>query len=302
MAGGADLERVFKPQSIVLVGASERSMWTKFALANLRRCEFAGRIHLVNRKGTELQGLPAAMRCQDLGEPVDVALLLVPAEALIEALEDAAAAGAAGAVVLSSGFAEAGAEGAQLQKTLTDTARRLGVRLIGPNCLGFINVADRASLWTGLLKRPQRGGRIAIISQSGAVAGQMNQFADLQAIGLTYLVSTGNEADVDVADVLDYLAGDAGTHAIGLFIETIRRPRAFAAAATRARDAGKALVVLKVGQSEVTAQTAAAHTGSLVGDDRVFSAVCRDLGIARVNSLEQLVVTTDLLARIGPAL
>jgi acetate---CoA ligase (ADP-forming) len=238
--------------------------------------------------------------CAQIGEPVDAALLMVPDASIPSVIEDLAACGAGGAVILSAGFAEAGAQGVERQQLLTRLARASGVRLLGPNCLGFVNFIDGTPLWTLSARRPIPNPTVAIVSQSGATAGQMAAFAYQQRIGITYLISTGNEADVTVAEAIEHLVDESHTRSLALFIESVRDPERFTAAIRRARAAGKTIVALKVGSSEVTAKAAQAHTGALVGDDRVFNAVCRSLGIVRVDSLEDLLITADLMARVGP--
>jgi acetate---CoA ligase (ADP-forming) len=294
------LESFLRPRSLAFIGATERSVWTQSAFANLRALGFDGKVHLVNRRGGEVLGQTAAPTATAIGEPVDTALLMVPSEGLLETFPDLEGAGIHNAVLLSSGFAEAGSAGHQRQAQLVAVARAHGVRLLGPNCLGFINFVDRTPVWTVPVRGPILPGRFALVSQSGALAGQMSFFAQWQGLGLTYMVSTGNEADIDVAQVIDFLVSDAATHSIAVFIETVRDPATFARAAARALAAKKPIVVLKIGTSAVAVKAAQAHTGSLVGDDRVFDAACRRLGMVRVESLEDLIVTAELLARIGP--
>jgi acyl-CoA synthetase (NDP forming) len=291
---------LFSPRSIAFVGATERSVWTRAALANLRTLGYEGKIFLVNRKGGEVLGHPAVSAVREIGEPVDVALLMVPSDALLDTLPELSAAGIRNAIILSAGFAEAGPAGRELQERLMKLAREHGISLLGPNCLGFVNYTRRAPVWTVSL-RPQRArdAKIAIVSQSGALAAQMSYFAQWQGIGLTYMVSTGNEAGVGVAQVIDYLIDDPATRSIALFLESVRDGAAFARASLRALQAGKPIVVLKVGSSEVTVRSAQAHTGSLVGDDRVFDAACRRFGLVRVTSLEDLILTAEVLARWG---
>ena len=294
------LTALFSPRSIAFVGATERSVWTRAALANLRTLGFEGKVFLVNRKGGEVLGYPALSSLREIGEPVDVALLMVPSDALLDTLPELAAAGIRNAIILSAGFAESGAAGRALQGRLTSLAREHDISLLGPNCLGFVNYIAKAPVWTVSL-RAQRvsGAKIAIVSQSGALAAQMSYFAQWQGIGLTYMVSTGNEAGIGVAQVIDYLIDDPATRAIALFLESVRDVQAFTRACSRASEAGKPIVVLKVGSSEVTARSAQAHTGSLVVDDRVFDAVCRRFGLVRVTSLEDLILTAEVLARWG---
>lgn len=294
------LESFFRPRSIAFIGATERSVWTRAAFANLRTLGYEGQLHLVNRKGGEVLGRNAATSATAIGEPVDVALVMVPSDVLLDTFPDLHAAGIRNAVVLSAGFAEAGAEGAVRQQALSDAARAHGVSLLGPNCLGFVNFVDRVPVWT-VGARPQAGrGRIAIVSQSGALAAQMSYFARWQGIGLTYMISTGNEAGVDVAQSIDYLVDEPNTRAIAVFLESVRDPATFASAAVRAHAARKPIVVLKVGTSAVAMKAAQAHTGSLVGDDRVFDAACRQMGLLRVRSLEDLIITAEVAARTGP--
>jgi acetate---CoA ligase (ADP-forming) len=294
------LDRFIRPRTIALVGATERSIWSVAAHDNLVRFGFAGRIIPVNPKGGLIHGLPAATSCAAAGESIDAALLMVPASVLLETIEDLRSAGVAGAVLLSSGFAEMGSAGAAQQAELAEAARKSGIRLLGPNCLGFVNYVDGTPLWTTPLRRPTPGPTFALVSQSGALAAHLEQSAHQQSIGLTHIISTGNEADVDVADAIDYLAASSPARAIALFLETVRHPTRFAEAVAYADSVAKPVIVLKVGSSEAAAQAAQAHTGSLVGNDRVFDALCRQLGMTRVRSLEELVVTADLFARLGP--
>jgi acyl-CoA synthetase (NDP forming) len=296
--GHASLERLFKPRSIALVGATDRSIWSVSAFDNLSRFGFGGRIHLINPKGGVIHGSVAAPSCAAVGEQIDAALVMVPESVLLDTFDDLEKAGIAGAVILSSGFAEVGPSGAARQRELAARAQKAGIRLIGPNCLGFANFVANTPLWSTPLRRPMPNASLAIVSQSGALAGQLEQFAFQQRIALTHIVSTGNEADVTVADVIEYLVAQPEPRAIALFLETVRDPGRFIAAASAARAKGKPITVLKVGSSEAAAQAAQAHTGSLVGNDAVFSAVCKRFGISRVHSLEELIVTADLFSHL----
>jgi acyl-CoA synthetase (NDP forming) len=293
------LDRFFRPSSIVLVGASDKSRWARMAKKNLEALGFEGKLHVVNRRGGEVLGQAAAVSCVAIGEPVDVALLLIPAAGLLDALEDLAAAKIKYAVVLSSGFAETGADGRALQDELRDRANAHGITILGPNCLGFANFAAKASIWTGTLRLPAIPGDIGIVSQSGAVANSMGHFAYQQGVGLSCIISTGNEVNFGVAPGIDYLIDDPATKVICVFMESVRDPFAFKKAAARAFAHKKPLIALKVGRSEITAKAAQAHTGALVGDDKVFDALCGQSGIIRVRSIEELVVTADVMAKAG---
>lgn len=289
---------LLRPRSVAILGASDRSRWSALAFENLR--SFSGRVHLVSRRGGVVHGQVAAESCATIGEPLDLGLILVPAPAVPESLSDLADAGARSAVILTSGYAELGGEGAHLQRVLAEMASKAGIRLLGPNCLGFINFADDVRVWTTPVETPSRRDGVAILSQSGATALFLSDLARRQDVGLSYVVSTGNEADLDVAAFLDHLVDDEATRAVALFVETVRDAGRFLAASRKALERGKPVVVLKVGASEVTAKSAAAHTGALVGDDRVFEGLCRQHGLVRTRSIDELLSTADILARTGP--
>jgi acyl-CoA synthetase (NDP forming) len=294
-----DLTAMLRPRSIALVGATDRSRWSQNTFDNLINRQYPGKIHLVSRRGGTVHGRSAATSCVAVGEPIDLALLMVPMQAVDEALADLAAAEVHNAVILTSGFAETGDEGADHQARLASLGRQHNVSLLGPNCLGFVNFIDNVPLWTGGFRAPSRPGSIAVVTQSGANGSFISALAAQHEIGLSHMVSTGNEADLDCADFIDHLVDQPEVRAIALFAETIRHAPSFAAAARRAIAAAKPLVVLKIGLSEVTARSAQAHTGALVGDDRVFEGVCRELGMARVDSIEDLLFTADVLTRTG---
>ena len=294
-----DLTAMLRPRSIALVGATNRSRWSQNTFDNLINRKYAGEIYLVSRRGGTVHGRTAATSCAAVGAPIDLALLMVPLSAIEDSLADLAAAGVHNAAILASGFAETGHDGADHQVRLATLAHNYGVSVLGPNCLGFVNFTDNVPLWTGGFRAPSKPGAIAVVTQSGANGSFISSLAAQHEIGLSYMVSTGNEADLDCADFIDHLVDQPEVRAIALFAETIRHAANFAAAARRAIAAGKPIVVLKIGLSEITARSAQAHTGALVGDDRVFDGVCRQLGVVRVQSIEDLLFTADLITRTG---
>lgn len=294
-----DLTAMLRPRSIALVGATDRSRWSQNTFDNLINRKYPGEVHLVSRRGGIVHGRQAATSCVAVGAPIDLALLMVPLQAVDEALADMAAANVHNAVILTSGFAETGHDGAEHQARLAASARRHGVSLLGPNCLGFVNFIDNVPLWTGGFRAPTRPGSIAVVTQSGANGSFISSLAAQHEIGLSHMVSTGNEADLDCADFIDHLIDQPEVGAIALFAETLRHAPSFAAAARKAIAAAKPIVVLKIGLSDVTARSAQAHTGALVGDDRVFDGVCRQFGIVRVESIEDLLFTADVITRTG---
>lgn len=287
------------PASVAIIGASDKSRWSATAFENLTQGGFRGAVHLVNPRGAMAHGRSVARTCAELGDRVDLGLVMAPAAAVADAVADLAAAGARSAVVLSAGFSETGAAGDRLQQRLRDVASATGIRLLGPNCLGFINFSNRAYVWTTPVMAPSSNHGVAIVSQSGATAYFLSTLAYQQDVGLSHVVSTGNEADLDGACFVDYLIDDPNARAIAVFAETFRNPARFRRAAERALSMGKPLVVLKMGASEVTAKSAMAHTGALVGDDRVFDGICQQLGIIRVRSMEELLATADVVGRTG---
>jgi acyl-CoA synthetase (NDP forming) len=280
------------------VGASNKSAFSRTAYRNLVEFGFAEKSYLVNRRGAETHGQPTVTSCAEIGEPVDVAFMMVPQAGTLDALTDAAAAGIRNAVILSSGYGEAGEAGRAAQAELVAHAESLGMVLLGPNHLGFANLVDQAPV-TPILGLPHEAGSVALLSQSGASSAAMLGFAALSGADLSYMVTLGNEAMITAGHVLDFLVEDEHTRAIAIFMESIREPEVFRAAARRAAAAGKPIVVLKAGSSELSARTAAAHTGALVGDDRTIDAVFRDLGIIRVDSIEDMLITAGAAAHLG---
>jgi acyl-CoA synthetase (NDP forming) len=297
--GTARHRALLSPRSIVLVGASDRSGWSGGSFANYETIGFDGALHLVNRNGGEVHGRPAFTSCAEIGEPIDLALMLVGAAALPTALADAAAAGVRSVVVLAAGFGETGPDGARAQEDLVDRCRELDLICLGPNCLGFVNVVDRAPAWSGQLMPVVPGG-VAVVSQSGATAYAIAAFAGAQNIGLSHVISTGNEAMVDTIDMAAAVLEDDRVRALAMFLESIRDVGRLRRLAERAAELEKPIVMLKVGTSALAAEIALTHTGALVGDDRLVDAALRQLGIVRVDSIEQLAMTAGLLARTGP--
>ncbi|MDT0509766.1 acetate--CoA ligase family protein [Novosphingobium sp. MMS21-SN21R] len=304
MTGGeglsAALDRLFSATDIALIGASDRSTWSHMIVRRFRDFGHQGQLHAVNREGKSAHGLPGYRSCRDIADPVQAAIIFVPAQAVASAMEDAADAGITSMVVLSSGFAEAGAQGEALQRELVATAHRRGVTFFGPNSLGFANIASGAVATAIGTRVPVIKGGIAIVSQSGAVANEIAKFAHQQGIGLSFVCATGNEAMVGLADVVDYLVDDPATRVITAYVESVGDTERLRKAARRALVARKPIVLIKVGSSPVSAQVARAHTGALVGDDRVFDAACHELGLIRVRSIEEMMVTAALVDASGP--
>ncbi|GAB93708.1 acetate--CoA ligase family protein [Gordonia rhizosphera] len=296
----AALDCLLRPERIALVGASDKNLFSRRAFAQHARIADARHITLVNPRSSVVHGVETVGSCRDIDGGIDCAFLLTPQHATADALRDAAAGGARAAAILSQGWAEEGPAGRAQQQQLVSLAEDLGITLLGPNHLGFANLWDGIALCALGLDMPIEPGSFALVSQSGAVGSSLVGYAARNDARFSFVVTTGNEAMVTVADVVHHLVEDENTKAIGVFAESIRKPALFRKAARRAAELGKAIVILKAGSSELAAQTAQAHTGALVGDDRVIDAVLRQDGVIRVQSVEDLICTGTLCANVGP--
>jgi acyl-CoA synthetase (NDP forming) len=284
------LSRLFHPRSIAVVGASATpGKIGAMPITLLRRHGYDGRIIPVNPHADTVQDLPA---CPDLGsldgEP-DLIVLAVPAAYAADALAHARPGQAAGAVVFTSGFSEAGDTGRAAQERLLDVARARGIRLLGPNCLGFMNVRGRvyATFTPAAAHDAAREGGIGMVSQSGAFGAYAYSMARERGLGLSYWISTGNEADIDVADCIAWLADDPDTRVIMAYMEGCRDGGKLRRALIAVRAAGKPLVVTKIGRTRAGAQAAASHTAALAGDDAVYDALFRQYGALRARTVEE---------------
>ena len=296
----ADLASAVAATTIAVVGARESSRWCQMFMANLPIYRFAGRVHLVSRDGAAMFGQPGYVSCESIGEPIDVAVLMTRPADTPGALADLASARIRTAIVLAGGYLESGPAGADLERALVAEADRLGVTLIGPNCLGLANLLERVPAWVAPVPEPCLPGAIALISQSGNIAQAAAGLAASQGIGLSHIVSTGNEAMTTASDVMLTVLEDDRVRVIAMFLESIRDPAVFMSAARRAAALRKPVIILKVGRSDLAKRVAETHTGALAGDDRIVDGVFRSLGVIRVSSLEQLVATAGLLAHTGP--
>ncbi|MGH3276786.1 MAG: acetate--CoA ligase family protein, partial [Streptosporangiaceae bacterium] len=289
------LREFFAPRSIALVGASETSGWARLAVLASTVTGFSGPLIPVHPRHETVFGRPVARSLRDLERPPDLAFIMVPTHAVESVIDDAAAAGVRNAIVLASGYRETGADGRALEGKLVAQAAAAGITVLGPNCLGFINVRAGVGPFGLNVPLPLTPGPVGIALQSGALTSAVLAFARSHAIGVSTMTSVGNEAMITIADMIDYLVEDEGTKVIALFLEQIGDPAAFARAAGRADQAGKPIVALKAGATEAGQKSALAHTGSVAGDDAVVDAVLRQLNVIRVRSIEELLSTSALL-------
>jgi acyl-CoA synthetase (NDP forming) len=300
----AGLRALFNPRSIALVGATDKSGWSVNTHLNLRVHEFPGPVYLVNPRTEVVHGDPAHRSLSALPGPVDLAYVMVPTAAVLDVLREGAEAGIGAFVILTAGFGETGPEGARREAEIMAFARERRLTVLGPNGNGYINAAAGITPYGLPIPVPLLRGPVGVVLQSGGLASAVLSLAQARNLGISLLVSMGNESMLSVTDVVDHLVDDPATRVIALFLESIRQPAEFAAAARRALAAGKPIVALKVGRSDTARHTAQAHTGALTGDDAVIESVFRRLGVVRVRSLEDLIITAGVLAELtknGPA-
>ena len=286
------LRPFFHPRSLAIIGASsDPERIGGRPLRFLIEAGFAGELHPVNTAGhAELQGRRAWANVRDIPGPVDHAIIAVPLKAVEAALLDCAAKGVPAVQVFTAGFAEAGPEGLALQQRLVAIAREAGLRMIGPNALGLIRPASGLFATFSTLLNGVRpiAGRIGLATQSGAFGSATYGAATLRGLGLSCAVATGNEADVDVAECIDYLAEDPDTRVICTALEACRDGARLRTALLKAADAGKPVIAMKVGRSAVGAAAAATHTGGLAGNDAVYDAVLAECGAVRASSIDEM--------------
>ena len=291
-------QALFAPQRIALIGAStDASRLTARAQVYLRRHGFAGELFPVNPRATEVLGEPAFKSLNDIPGQIDFAYILVGTQHVEAAIADCAARGVPTACILADGFAETGPEGVALQQRIVDTARDGGMRILGPNSMGIINVPGKTacSVNAALEAETLLPGRWSLVSHSGSVMGTLVSRAAARGFGFAKILGTGNEADLTAGEIASMLVDDPETDAILLFLETIRRPDLFEEAARKAHAAGKPIVAYKLGRSEAAAKLATTHTGALAGSDAAADAFFRAIGIVRVDMLETLLELPPLL-------
>lgn len=297
--GPTRLRELLEPKSVVIVGANSKSAWSRFTHSNLVSGGFEGELYLVNRRGEECHGQTSFASLAELPETPDLAIILTGTNSLETILEEARLKGIRNLVVLASGLGEAGAEGQALQARLVERARTAGQLILGPNNLGFINAHAGIAAFSHMTQMPMITGGVGVASQSGALAIYLLPYMASRGVGCSTAVTVGNEAMVSAIDVMGMLVEDENTKVIAAYLEQISNPAQFLDVVARARAAGKPVVIFKAGRGEASARVAAAHTGSLVGDDRVIDAACTQFGVIRVENIEDLVATAGIMEAYG---
>ncbi len=298
----SQLDRLLRPKSVAIVGASEKpGALGNAVLRNLERHGFSGDIHLINPKRPVIGTRQAIGSIDELPDGVDAAVLAIPGGAVLSTVQALAAKGVGSAIIFSAGFAEGGEEGLAAQREVARIAHEHGMVVEGPNCLGLVNYVDGVPLTfveTPGIKLGDKPG-VAIVSQSGAMAVVLGTTLMSKGLGISISVSTGNEAASGVEDYVDYLIDDPNTQVIGMIVEQFRKPARFLAAAGRARAAGKAIVLLHPGKSAAARESAATHTGAMAGDYAVMRTKVSHAGVIVVDGLEELGDVLDLALRCG---
>lgn len=289
------IDRLFRPESVVIVGASQKGGFATEVLVNIKKWGFPGAIAAVNSRYDQIEGVPCFPSLTAIPYPVGLAVVAVPSAAIPSVLEDCEAAGVGAIQIISSGFAEQGGEGVQKQRWLAEWAERTGIPVVGPNCFGLMNASNRL-MAVPLDFHSMKAGGISAVLQSGTFVYSLIGPLLARGIGIGRVVTTGNEACTDLPDFINYFVDDQDTQVIACYSEQIKRPREFIKACERAADVGKPIVMIKVGRSEAARQAALAHTGSLVGSDVAIDAVLKKLGVVRVDDIDHLIETAAALS------
>jgi len=298
------LDSFFAPDSIALIGASrDQEKIPGRLLSMLRKNEYPGKIYPINPNYGDIDGLTCYKSIAEVGAPIDLAIIIIPARAVVGALEQCAAAGVKNAVIISSGFAEEGGDSAAMQDEIVAIAKRTGMRISGPNAEGFLSEVQKVAatfsptvdVKPGHIPLIATTRRIAIVAQSGGIGFAIKHRAKALGVAISYCVSAGNESDLGAGEFLDYMVQDASTDVILLFIEGIRDVDKFLVAARRAAEMRKPVIVTKVGRSGAGERAAASHTASMAGWSAAYDAVFAKYGFIVSNDLDEAVTIAAVL-------
>jgi acetyltransferase len=290
----SNLDKIFNPKNVALIGASEKEGSVGFYLMkNLIELDFKGDFYPINIKKKDVLGHKTYENIEQVPDTIDLAIIATPAKTVPDLVEQCGKKGVGGLVIISAGFREIGKEGKELEEKIIQISKKYGIRIIGPNCLGFI----RPSINLNATFSPQmpKTGNVAFISQSGALGTAILDWATHENIGFSNFVSLGSMSDVDFADLIDYFGSDPLTRSILMYVEGLREAKKFMSAA-RHFARSKPIIVVKSGRFEESAKAAASHTGSLAGSDMVYDAAFKRAGIIRVQEISDLFNSAEVLA------
>jgi acetyltransferase len=285
------LDAIFSPESVAVVGASSTPGKVGHDIfANVLRGEYRGTLYPVNPKARSILSVRCYPTIKDIPDPIDLAMLILPPRAALEAIDDCVEKGVKGIVIVSAGFKEVGGEGARIEEEIAEKCRKAGIPLIGPNCLGVINPSANVRLNASFSTRIPHKGNISFISQSGALCTAVLDFAADRGFGFSKFVSIGNKADVEELDLLKYYHKDPETHVIMIYMEELRLRENFIEDVKEitSGDRPTPIIVIKSGKTAAGARAAASHTGSLAGTEAVYNAIFHQAGIIRVDTVDDL--------------
>ncbi|MDR3161196.1 MAG: acetate--CoA ligase family protein, partial [Spirochaetaceae bacterium] len=286
-------DKLLYPDSVAVIGASQKPGIGRSVVENILRDGYKGTVYAVNVRGEDVLDAPGYPTVEAIEGPVDLAVIATPASAVLDLAESCGRKGVRALICISAGFKEIGGEGIAAQEKLVSIADRYNMRLIGPNCMGQMNV--KASLNATILAGRIARGNVAMVTQSGSIGAAMLDYAEELGIGFSSIVSLGNQADLTVCDLLPFYEEDPHTKVIVLYLESIAEPARFWRLAARMR---KPILLLKAGSTAVGMAAASSHTGSLTGNDQVVDALIRKAGITRLYSLEELYMCAAALANM----
>ncbi|MEM2098943.1 MAG: bifunctional acetate--CoA ligase family protein/GNAT family N-acetyltransferase [Candidatus Bathyarchaeia archaeon] len=288
-----NLDKIFNPKSVAIIGASDQEGSVGYAIVkNFTQLGYAGKVYLVNMRKPEILGIKTYKTIGEIPETVDLAMIATPAKTVPDVVEQCGKAGVKGAIIVSAGFKEIGAEGRALEEKILEVNKKYGIRIIGPNCIGVIRPA--INLNATFIDKMPKPGKIAFLSQSGALGSAILDWAIHENIGFSNFVSVGSMIDVDFGDLIDYFGTDPQTKSILMYVEGITEARKFMSAARHfART--KPIIVVKAGKFTESAKAVASHTGSLSGEDAIYDAAFKRAGIVRVDEIADLFNAAEVL-------
>ena len=288
-----NLDKIFNPKSVAVIGASDVECSVGYAIVkNFTQLGYAGEVYLVNIRKPEILGVKTYQTVEQIPESVDLAMIATPAKTVPAVVEECGRAGVKGVIIVSAGFKEVGTEGKTLEEKILEAKRKYGIRVIGPNCIGIIR--PRINLNATFMDKMPKTGKVAFISQSGALGSAILDWAIHENIGFSNFVSIGSMIDVDFGDLIDYFGTDPKTKSILMYVEGITEARKFMSAARHfART--KPIIVVKAGKFSESAKAAASHTGSLSGEDAIYDAAFKRAGIVRVEEIDDLFNAAEVL-------
>ena len=296
-----DLNSLFRPKSIAVIGASDDVMKPSgLPIKYLRDHGYKGKVYPVNPSHETVQGLRAYHSIGDIPEDIDACVIVIPAALVADAVQECADKGVKVVVICVSGFAELNDEGKKRQYQIEDISKKSGIRICGPNTNGLLNVLEGISLGYSYAQEIVIPGRLGYVSQSGALLSATVPRFTRRGVGMSYFVGAGNQADLEVSDYVRYILDDPNTDVVAVYLEGIKSPSKFLDVATLALAKEKPIVILKIGRSELSTQAAKSHTGSLAGSDAVFDAICKQKGITRADDFSNLVAISSVFLKCKP--